>query len=370
MKKFFLISILFGVLPLSLVAQTDDLYFVPKKKAKKEVKTTVERIVPGQETYYSGSNRSVEEYNRLSSKYEVLDDDSTKSDIIDFSAEKGVYPDSVQAEDFELTRKLQRFDDYDIADNAAFWAGYERGRYDWMWHSPWYYRTYGWYGGWYDPWYYSHGWYGWYDLWYDPWYSPWYYSWYSPWYDSWYYPYRYGYYGYYGWYYPVRYYGGGGRHYYARNGVAGTQHHGLAHFNGPRGVSNGRVTTHRYGTFGGSSIARSSSDRSRYSISGTRSRNGINGTSGSNGRVTNSYGTFGGNRRTSGSYSNGRSGTFSGSTRNSGSYSSGSSRSSSSSGGSFGGGSFGGSRSSGGGTIGGSRSGGGGGGGSFGGRRR
>ncbi len=371
MKKFFLISILFGVLPLSLAAQTDDLYFVPKKKAKKEVKSTVERIVPEQETYYSGSNRTVEEYNRLESKYEVLDGDSTMRDVITFSAEKGVYPDSLQldslnSEDFELTKKLQRFDDYNIADNAAFWAGYERGRYDWMWHSPWYYRTYGWYGGWYDPWYYGRyfgaGWYRWYDSWYDPWY----YDWYSPWYYSWYYPYSYGYYGYagyYGWYYPTYYYGGGGgRHHYASNGVAGTQHHGRIHFNGPRGISNGRTTTHSSGTFGGSSIARASSDRSRFGTSGTRNSNlDARNASGSTRRVTNSNGTFGGARRSS-SYSN--SGSFGNSSRSSGSYSSSASRSSSSSGGSFGG------SRGGGGSIGGSRSGGGGGGGSFGGRRR
>ena len=336
MKKFFLISILFGVLPLSTVAQTDDLYFVPKKKVKK---ATVENTVPVQETYYSGSNRTVEEYNRLESKYEVLDGDSTKSDVIYFSAEKGVYPDSLKldslnSEDYELTKKLQRFDDYDIANNAAFWAGYEKGRYDYMWHSPWYYRIYGWYDPWYDPWYYG-------------WYSPWYYSWYYPRYYIWYYP-RYYYYG-----------GGGGGRYYAHNGVSGTQHHGRVSFNGPRGISNGRSTIHSSGTFGGSGIARS--DRSRFGTSGTRSstldaRNSRYGSSRSSGRVTNSYGTFGGNR-SSGSYSGSRSDSYSGSSsRSSGSYSSGSS-----------GGSFGGSRG-GGGTIGGSRSGGGGGG-SFGGRR-
>ena len=32
MKKLILISLLIGALPLSMVAQDDDLYFVPKKK--------------------------------------------------------------------------------------------------------------------------------------------------------------------------------------------------------------------------------------------------------------------------------------------------------------------------------------------------
>ena len=415
MKKYFLISVLLGALPISMMAQTDDLYFVPKKKVQKEVKAkATENIDPIQETYYSGSDRTVEEYNRLESRYEVIEGDSTTNDTINFSAVKGVFPDSLKSEDFEITKNLQRFDDYDIADNAAFWAGYEKGREDFLWHSPWYYRVYGWYGGWYggwyDPWYYS-SWYGWYDPFYDPWYYGWRSSWYDPWFSwgyGWGYPYRYGYMGYggyYGWGYPHHYYsyGGGGRHY--TNGHTGTQNHGHISFNGPRGVSNGRTTVHSSGTFGGSRIA-SSSDRSRFGTNGTRqSRLDVrNSGNSSGGRVTNSNGTFGGNRRYSGNYSSGSgsyssssgsyssgsgsysssrsSGSFSSggssrgssssssgsysSSRSSGSYSSGSSSRSSSSSSS---GSFGGSRSSGS-TMGGSRSGGGGGGGSFGGRHR
>ena len=62
------------------------------------------------------------------SSYQVIDGDtiktdSLKSDIIYFSEEKGVYPDSLkeEKEDFELTKKMSRFDDYQLADNAAFW---------------------------------------------------------------------------------------------------------------------------------------------------------------------------------------------------------------------------------------------------------
>ena len=149
MKKLILILLLIGALPLSMVAQDDDLYFVPKKSSK------VERVNDNyglpRETYYAGSNRSVDDYNRRMSTYVPID--SAASDIIDFNGELGVYPDSL--DDYTLTRKMERFDDYSLSDNAAYWAGYQEGRHDLWWHSPWYYRTYGWYN-WYDPWYYDY----------------------------------------------------------------------------------------------------------------------------------------------------------------------------------------------------------------------
>ena len=196
MKKLLLISVLFGLMPLSMAAQVDDLYFVPKKKSA--TKVTDNYGLP-REVYYSGSDRSVDEYNRRVSHYDLIAKDSTLNDTIHFSAEKGVYPDSTLNEDFEITRKMSRFDDYRIADNEAFWAGYEAGRYDWGWHSPWYYTRFGWYDPWYyhwywnDPWYYS-GYYGWYGGWYDRWYGFGYYPFYSSWYGPWYYD-RFYYYG-------------------------------------------------------------------------------------------------------------------------------------------------------------------------------
>ena len=162
MKKLLLISLFAGVLPLSMTAQDDDLYFVPKKKS---VEMVTDHYGMPKGVYYSGSNRSIDEYNRRTiSHYELIGADSIMNDTISFIAEKGVYPDSIASEDFTYTKKLSRFDDYDMTDNAAFWAGYEAGRYDWGWHSPWYYSRFGWYDYWYDPWYYS--WYG----------HPWYYS--------------------------------------------------------------------------------------------------------------------------------------------------------------------------------------------------
>lgn len=213
MKKLLLISLLVGALPLSMAAQ-DDLYFQPKPK-KGAVENVTDRNGMPRDTYYVGSNRSIDDYNRRLSRVEVIDSDSIASDIIVFNGEKGVYPDSLQTEDYELTKKLSRFDDYTIDEKTAYWRGYRDGRYDWSWHSPWYYGRYGW--GWYDPfffvtdhfyydpWYYGwhgydyYGYYGWWYGWYDPWYSH-YWGW-NPWYNGYYYGYYFG--------------GGGGSRHYA-----------------------------------------------------------------------------------------------------------------------------------------------------------
>ena len=320
MKRLLLISMIAAMLPLSLVAQDDDLYFVPTKKSVEKV--TDNYGIPTA-VYYSGSNRSIDEYNRRTkSHYEVIGADSTLNDTISFTAEKGVYPDSISDEDFELTKKMSRFEDYRLSDYDAFWAGYAAGRYDWAWHSPWYYTRYGWY----DPWYYGRWrWYsGWYDPWYAYWYDPWYYGWYDPWY------YGYGWYGprYYGWYSG----GSVGRPHVNTIGAGTIRRDGVTHSGYGRGGSPSRY----------SNGSRMSELRNR-TVSGN-SRNGrVNRGTSSRSYENSSYnrGTFSGN-----------SGSFSSSRSSGGSFSSSSSRSS---GGGFGGG-------------GGSR-GGGGGGGRMGGRR-
>lgn len=317
MKKLLLISVLFGLMPLSMAAQVDDLYFVPKKKSA--TKVTDNYGLP-REVYYSGSDRSVDEYNRRVSHYDLIAKDSTLNDTIHFSAEKGVYPDSTLNEDFEITRKMSRFDDYRIADNEAFWAGYEAGRYDWGWHSPWYYTRFGWY----DPWYYH-----WY--WNDPWYYSGYYGWYGGWYGFGYYPFYSSWYG--PWYYDRFYYYGGG--YIGRVHSASTIGGGTIRRDGLS-----------YGRHQSSSIARNSS---RMSEVRRRTMSGHTGYSQSNASRSNSVRS--GRSQNSTIYntprsSSNNSGGFGGS-RSSGSFSSG--------GGSF---SSGGSRSSGGGGGGGGRVGG------------
>ena len=189
MKKLLLLSVLLGVCAVNLMAQ-DDLYFTPKK-SEKAVKSTKNVMVDDNSpAYHVGTNRSADEYNRrgkFGSYYEKIGTDSLGNDIIDFSAVRGVYPDSIaqteQGEDYQLTRRMTRFDDY--TPSQAYWDGYRDGR----WSSPWYYnRWYSWYDYdywyWNDPWYYgSYGYYG-------GWYSPYYYGYYRPWHY-----YGYGYYG-------------------------------------------------------------------------------------------------------------------------------------------------------------------------------
>ena len=355
MNNKLLVSLILGALPLTMMAQDDDMYFVPTKKSAPKV-TVRKRPAP---TFYSGSDRSVDEYNRrVRSTYEILPTDTTASDIIDYDGKPGVYPDStMMTEDFALTREMSRWDGYEPEE--TYMEGYRDGRRDsWAWHSPWFYSSYyPWYDSywyWNDPWYYGR--YGWYSGWYG-WYDPWYYDYY---YNPWYY----GHYGWYGGYYP--YYGGTSIVY---NGPAGTERHGRISYNGPRGISNGRTTTYSAGTFGGRSLGSSrtgSFGSSRSSAS--RSTTAVRSTTG--GRVTNANGNFGGSRSSSSTSSASRSytPTYSNSTptySNSTPTYSGSSSSSSSSGSFGGGGSYGGSRSSGGGG-GASR---GGGGGHFGGRR-
>lgn len=296
MKKLILLSVLAGAMPLMSMAQDDDLYFTPESSSNNS-------------SYEYGScNRNIDEYNRrYQSSYQTIGNDSVGNDVVSFAGGQGVYPDSVGNNDYDLTRRMSRFDGY---------------------HG--YYPSYGWN----DPWYYDNLYLGWgypyYGFRFGFGYSPWYYSWYDPWY--------YG--GYYGWYDPWYYggyYGGG---YYNHNNVR----------NMPRGYVSDRTFGGRQGTF--------NSSRNVFGRSGVRN--------GSNSAFSNSNArTFGRSTTNSSrsSFSNNSSRTFS--NENSRSFGNSSSFSNSSSfGGSRGGGSFGG----GGGSFGG---GGGshGGGGGFGGHR-
>ena len=85
MKKLLLLTVV-AALPLGLMAQDDDMYFVPTKE--NVAKETKNYGMP-KKTYYSGSNRSVDEYNR-SAWSSVVPIDSAGNDIIDFSAVRGV----------------------------------------------------------------------------------------------------------------------------------------------------------------------------------------------------------------------------------------------------------------------------------------
>ena len=331
MKKLTLLAVLLAAMPLSSMAQDDDLYFNPKEEAKKEAALREQRIKEYAlqrarrdsiyARYWSGSPRSVDEYNRngrILSHYQGISTDSLGNDIISFQLDNGVRPDSIyddaafaqkyinQDEDFEYTRDLSRWDGY-----------YNPWFYDYYGVGPWYWRSGYW--GWRNPWRY--GYYaGWYDPWFDPFYDPWYYGyagWYGGWYDPWYY----------GWggYYSPWYWGGPmvGHVSYGGNprGFAGNRS-----WSGP-GSSNGK-----YGSRGdnGSYTYRSNSNRSfgnrsnsnvRYDNSSTRSSN-----------MNNSSSSFGGFGNRGGGFSGG--GSFGGGHSGGGSFGGGGGRSG---GGSFGG---------------------------------
>ena len=285
MKKLVLISMLIGAMPLAMMAQDDDLYFVSKKKSSSVVEVSQDHFGLPKDTYYAGSNRDVDEYNRrFRSQVEQLGD-SSKVDVINFSAEKGVYPDSIN-EDFKLTKKMARFDEYQL--DSAYWAGYQTGRDTWWgWHSPWYYSRWGWYDPWYYP-YYGNWW------WNDPWYYG-YAGWYDPWYWGWDYPYPYR---------PVVVIGGGPR----RVNTIGT---GSLRRNGST------YGSHRGGYFGNSSRYSSLRQRAnamsggRTYSSGNSIRSGSGNFSGYRGSNSSSRGSFGGGGGFSGSRGGG--GSFGGS---------------------------------------------------------
>lgn len=348
-------SIVVAALPLTTMAQDDDMYFVPSKSKAKTVATETPRssYTPVPDTYYPGSSRNVDEYNRRGSAYEVLPADT--GDIISFAPVEGVYPDSLG--DFQMTRKMSRWDGYEPSD--AYLAGYKQGRNDATWHSPWYYSYYPWYDSWYwwDPWYYSSWHYGWYDPWY---YSGW--GWHG----------YYGYYSYYNpWYYDRWYWGGGGGVHVAHNsGHYGGNYHNLAHGAGGSRYGGGGVAgtrkTSRYGNTGGMATGSRTTGGTRVT-SGNRTTYGTRTTTGTTGSrgVRSAISTYSGSSYSGGSYSSGsystprsegsRSSSYSG---GGSSYTPSSSGSSVSSGSRSSGGSFGGSSSRGGGGGGGSRSGG------------
>ncbi len=276
MKKLILLTAI-ATLSLEAVAQ-DDMYFVPTKESKAKEAATYG--MP-RDTYYVGSNRNVDEYNRRSWS-SVTPIDSAGNDIIDFSAVRGVYPDSTYSEkgdkDYKYARRLARFEGYTLTD--AYWEGYRDGR----WTSPWYYT---WYDPWYDPWYYGR------------------YGWVGP------------YWGWRGYYYPWRHWGWyGPRYYYPvyrvnRYGTPSSFHTSRSVSSGFRTYGRGSSSRYRNGTFGnGSTMSRGTFGGSRSSGStfGGGSRGGSFGGGSFGG------GSFGGGTRGGGGFGGGggsRGGTFS-----------------------------------------------------------
>ena len=201
MKRPFILLALVAAMPLTMNAQ-DDMYFVPTKK---NVEKSKKDYGMPKDTYYSGSNRSVDDYNRrhtecwenqLKDGSQVVAIDSLGNEIANVNVKKGKSKrDSILNDDYKYTRMMEMWDGYQCSN--AYWRGYNDGRFN---------RWYGW-SSYYDPWYYS-SWYGPYSLWYDPWFYG-----YGGWYGGWYDPWFYGYAGWYGGWHPYYDWGWHG-HYY------------------------------------------------------------------------------------------------------------------------------------------------------------
>lgn len=204
MKRMSIVIAMLAVLPAAMQAQSDDMYFVPKKS--KVAPAPRRHAVDEAPAYYIGSNRDVDEYNRRArfrSSYQRIANDSTSTDVIDFQGGSGIYPDSTYVDsttvysrpgydgsdvcysddDYRYCRRMQMFDGwYD-----PFFYGYYAYGMPYYWRTRW--------GGWYDPWLCG----------YAGWYGPWDYGWYG-----------------YGWpYYSSYYWGGWGYpHYWGAPAVA------------------------------------------------------------------------------------------------------------------------------------------------------
>lgn len=307
-------------MPLSLVAQVDDMYYVPVKSQKSDIVKAPDES--DQPTYYCGSDRDVDEYNRrgrVKSYYQKIGTDTLGNDIIEFHEGDGIYgfaegddADTVYVDDDKVAvypGSVQYYDDSDYDYTYSRSLGMFDGFY-----------------GWYDP-YFSMYWGG--PYWWrygSYWYDPWYYGMYYPWYwNGWYSPYYYGWNGWYGW---------RPSYYYSYSGPTGTTNHSTGKWH-----SSGRRTT-GFSGYRGSGNGTSGSFGNRY-----------NSYNKNNNSTTNRY-KFGGQRRTTNTNTVSRPvyrpqptspsisrGSFGGSRG----------------GGSFGGGSFGGGGRSGGGSFGGRR---------------
>ena len=269
MKKILILLLMAQTVPASLLAQDDDLYFVPKEEKEiKKVRTLP--AVTNRDTYYCGSNRDVDEYNRrpvrrMRNRLVKVGVDSLGNDVFKFvpagdtllndssiergqgrSIEPGGYD---EGDDYRCTRRMQRFDGYggggmDYDEYCySYNNGYNRGYVDGL--TSWNIGI-----GWYDPWWYSsrcYGWSGWYNSFYFGWHGPWYGGWYDPWFSGWYNP-----------WWPGSYYP---RYYTYYSGISGTSNHSRGAYYG---------SSRRHGTYNGHSGNKSYRNRHGYNSNRNR----------------------------------------------------------------------------------------------------
>ena len=148
MKRKYLLAVLIAAaMPLTSMAQDDDLYFNPKKEAKEkaERRALLQRQYAEQRArrdsvyrlFWSGSDRSVDEYNRggrIFSHYENVGKDSLGNDIIQFHVGKGVAPDSIYDDAYFAQKYADRDEDFVRTREMSRWDGF---------YDPWFYDYYG-----------------------------------------------------------------------------------------------------------------------------------------------------------------------------------------------------------------------------------
>ena len=204
MKRLGLLAIGLALGSFSAMAQTDDVYFVPKKSDRIN-KERQDKDETDADVYYSGSNRNVDEYNRRTrngSRYQKISRDSLGNIIVEEDVE------GVMATRDRGYNDRSRRDNRDYYDEDDYYYSRRVSRF----YDPWFFGYYGyspyygysrWDWDWYDPFYYSYGprWHGHYAYWYNDWAYPYYgYGWRSPYYYGGYYGPYYGYYSpYYSW---------------------------------------------------------------------------------------------------------------------------------------------------------------------------
>lgn len=205
MTRKFMLMLAVAILPMALHAQTDDMYFVPSKKADKKKVETVEPvrsrtaakvsspasedadIVEEEVDYHSGALRDVDEYNRRGAGRQVLarlDGDTLYVQSQDTLPERQ-YVLRYQEEDNYADSEFR--DDYYYANRLYRYHGiYYRDPFMWDvcfgWYDPWYDPWYGWYGP-----YYRFGWCAW-DSWGWGWgyhYPGWCHGWGHGWHHGW-----------------------------------------------------------------------------------------------------------------------------------------------------------------------------------------
>lgn len=294
MKKTFLLLAFAGAFALQALAQSDDMYFSPSKSKAKEAPQEAP-------TYYVGSHRDVDEYNRrgrFGSSYQPIGTDSLGNDIFAFQKGTGVYPDSSYVD-------------------TTFSYG---GNSDWVYDDYPYTRLLSRWYGYYDPWLY--GYWG-PSMWsfYDPWYDPWYYGAYAGWYDPWFYGYRgwgwpyYG--GWYGWGWNYPYWGGGHIHYDGGNprGLTGNRTWSYGGGATGAGTMTGRYSR-SYGNLGNGGVRNSYTPRSNSNRSfGSRINNNAYSNNSQNRTYTPNRSTtnFGNSTRSTGSFGGSMGGSIGGS---------------------------------------------------------